>query len=63
MTGDSTAGMDDPVTFADIEAARDRLDDPTVVKETPVERSTSLDAETGGEVHLKCEHLQWTGSF
>ncbi|WP_049899687.1 threonine ammonia-lyase [Halococcus agarilyticus] len=52
-----------PVTFADIEAARDRLDDESVVKPTPVERSTSLDDVTGGEVHLKMEHLQWTGSF
>jgi threonine dehydratase len=53
----------DAVEFADIERARERLDDPTVVKHTPVERSTSLDGMTGGEVHLKCEHLQWTGSF
>jgi len=51
------------VTFADIEAARDRLDDESVVKPTPTERSTSLDDLTGGEVHLKMEHLQWTGSF
>ncbi|MFC6718362.1 threonine ammonia-lyase [Natrialbaceae archaeon GCM10025810] len=53
----------DAVSFDDIEAARERLDDETVVKRTPVERSTSLDAMTGGEVHLKMEHLQWTGSF
>jgi threonine dehydratase len=52
------------VTFADIEAARERLDDPTVVTETPVERSTSLESMTGAEaVSLKLEHLQWTGSF
>ncbi|QCS40822.1 threonine ammonia-lyase [Natrinema versiforme] len=51
------------VAFEDIEAARDRLDDESVVKPTPVERSTSLDELTGGEVHLKMEHLQWTGSF
>ncbi|APW97072.1 threonine ammonia-lyase [Halobiforma lacisalsi AJ5] len=53
----------DAVSFADVEAARDRLDDDSVVKHTPVERSTSLDELTGGEVHLKMEHLQWTGSF
>ncbi|AFZ72844.1 threonine ammonia-lyase [Natronobacterium gregoryi] len=53
----------DLVTFADIETARERLDDESVVKRTPVERSTSLDELTGGEVHLKMEHLQWTGSF
>ncbi|EMA47909.1 threonine ammonia-lyase [Halococcus saccharolyticus] len=54
---------DPTVTFAEIEAARDRLDDESVVKPTPVERSTSLDAVTDGEIHLKMEHLQWTGSF
>ncbi|WP_324759432.1 threonine ammonia-lyase [Haloarcula montana] len=52
-----------PVTYADIERARERLDDDTVVKETPVERSSSLDDLVGGEVYLKMEHLQWTGSF
>jgi threonine dehydratase len=52
------------VTFADIEAARDRLDDPTVVKPTPFEPSTGLESMTGAaEVQLKLEHLQWTGSF
>ncbi|WP_418282390.1 pyridoxal-phosphate dependent enzyme, partial [Halorubrum sp. DTA98] len=55
---------DDPVPFAAIEAARARLDDPSVVKRTPVERSTSLESMTGAEeVTLKLEHLQWTGSF
>jgi threonine dehydratase len=51
------------VTFADIEAARDRLDDESVVKHTPVERSTSLGEMTDSKVFLKMEHLQWTGSF
>ncbi len=52
------------VTIDDIEAARQRLEDPTVVTQTPVERSTSLEAMTGAaEVRLKLEHLQWTGSF
>jgi threonine dehydratase len=60
MAQDSTRG----VAFADIEAARERLDDPSVVKATPVERSTSLEAMTGArEISLKFEHLQWTGSF
>ncbi len=49
--------------FDDIEAASSRLDDETVVKRTPVERSTSLGERVGGEVFLKMEHLQWTGSF
>ena len=51
------------IDIGDIEAARDRIDDESVVKRTPVERSTSLDGLTGGEIHLKMEHLQWTGSF
>jgi len=52
------------VTFADVEAAVERIDDPSVVKHTPVERSTTLESMTGAsEVLLKCEHLQWTGSF
>ncbi|EMA27769.1 threonine ammonia-lyase [Haloarcula japonica] len=52
-----------PVTYADIERARERLDDDTVVKKTPVEQSTSLGGFVDAEVHLKMEHLQWTGSF
>lgn len=52
-----------PIQYADIERARERLDDDTVVKETPIERSSSLDDFVGGEVYLKMEHLQWTGSF
>ncbi|WP_435180314.1 threonine ammonia-lyase [Halorussus sp. AFM4] len=67
MTAERDGRMDgEPartVTFEDIEDARERLDDRTVVKRTPVERSTSLDELTGAEVHLKMEHLQWTGSF
>ena len=52
------------VDFDDVRAAQERLDDPTVVKPTPVERSTSLETMTGARrVHLKLEHLQWTGSF
>jgi threonine dehydratase len=55
---------DTQVTFADIEAAQERHDDETVVKETPVDRSTSLAEMSGAdEVFLKMEHLQWTGSF
>ncbi|WP_135305611.1 threonine ammonia-lyase [Haloarcula amylovorans] len=61
MTTSESAEL--PVTYADIERARERLDDDTVVKKTPVERSSSLDKFVGGEVYLKMEHLQWTGSF
>ncbi|PSP91700.1 threonine ammonia-lyase [Halobacteriales archaeon QS_4_66_20] len=52
-----------PVQYEDIERARERIDDDTVVKETPVEQSTSLGEFVGGDVYLKMEHLQWTGSF
>ncbi len=52
-----------PVTYTDIERARERLDDDTVVKQTPIEKSTSLGEIVDAEVYLKMEHLQWTGSF
>jgi threonine dehydratase len=52
------------VDYGDVDAAMERLDDPSVVRETPVDRSTTLEAKTGAEeVLLKMEHLQWTGSF
>ena len=55
---------DPRIDYGDVEAALERLDDPGVVRETPVDRSTTLEAETGAEeVLLKMEHLQWTGSF
>jgi threonine dehydratase len=54
----------DTVEYAEIEAARERLDDPSVVRRTPVDPSTTLESKTGAnEVLLKLEHLQWTGSF
>ncbi len=58
-----TTDDDDSVTFADIQAAADRLDDESVVKHTPVEVSTSLGRMVDADVRLKMEHLQWTGSF
>jgi threonine dehydratase len=51
------------VTLADIEAARDRFDDPAIVRQTPIETNRSLSEMSGGDVHLKMEHLQRTGSF
>ncbi|NKE34948.1 threonine ammonia-lyase [Natronococcus sp. JC468] len=51
------------VEYEDIERARERLTDETVVKRTPIERSTSLEELVDAEVYLKMEHLQWTGSF
>ncbi len=49
------------VTLADIEAAREVLEGVTVT--TPMERSRWLSSAAGGEVHLKLENLQRTGSF
>jgi len=51
------------VSIADIREARDRLDDESIVRETPVETSRSLAAEVDATVRLKMEHLQRTGSF
>lgn len=51
------------VTIEEIRAARDRFDDESVVRETPLERSRSLSELSGADVHLKMEHLQRTGSF
>ncbi|MFC7256963.1 threonine ammonia-lyase [Haloplanus litoreus] len=51
------------VTFADIEAARERFDDPDIVRQTPIETNRSLSEMSGADVHLKMEHLQRTGSF
>jgi threonine dehydratase len=51
------------VTLSDIHAARDRFDDESVVRETPLEQSRSLSELANADVHLKMEHLQRTGSF
>ncbi|MFB6177551.1 MAG: threonine/serine dehydratase, partial [Halobaculum sp.] len=51
------------VTLSAVRAARDRMDDPEVVQRTPVERSRTLSRLCGGDVQLKMEHLQRTGSF
>ncbi|HVS67600.1 MAG TPA: threonine ammonia-lyase [Mycobacteriales bacterium] len=49
------------VELSDIEAAAALLAD--VVRRTPVEPSRSLGRKVGGDVWLKCENLQRTGSF
>jgi threonine dehydratase len=49
------------VTVDRIHAARELL--AGVIRETPMEHSRILSAEQGGEVYLKCENLQRTGSF
>jgi threonine dehydratase len=51
------------VTLADVRAARERLDDESVVRETPVDTNRSLSGMSGADVFLKMEHLQRTGSF
>jgi threonine dehydratase len=52
------------IGIEDVRAARTRLDrDESVVKRTPVDYSRSLSEAVDGEVYLKMEHLQWTGSF
>jgi len=55
--------MTETVTIADIEAARDRFDDPAIVRQTPIETNRSLSEMSGADVNLKMEHLQRTGSF
>ncbi|WP_430504922.1 threonine ammonia-lyase [Haloparvum sp. PAK95] len=51
------------VTLADVEKARDRMTNEDVVRRTPIEPSRSLSDVCGGDVTLKMEHLQRTGSF
>ncbi len=53
--------MDLPVTFADIDAARDRLKG--VAHRTPVMTSRTADAATGATLFFKCENLQRMGAF
>ncbi len=45
----------------DIEAARQTIQD--TVRNTPMKRSTTLSKLTGGDIHLKLENFQRTGSF
>lgn len=49
------------LTFADIEAAAERLH--AVVQHTPVVTSRILNAHTGREIFLKCEQFQRAGAF
>ncbi len=49
------------IELADIEAARDRIRDQ--VHRTPFRHSTTFSHLTGGEVHVKLENTQRTGSF
>lgn len=51
------------VTIDDVRAARERLNNASVVRKTTVETSRSLSEMTDAAVALKMEHLQRTGSF
>ncbi len=57
VAGDVVAG----VSLADVQVAREVIRH--VAIETPMEQSRWLSALVGGEVWLKCENLQRTGSF
>tara|TARA_R100000005_G_scaffold96287_1_gene82094 strand:+ start:2288 stop:3274 length:987 start_codon:yes stop_codon:yes gene_type:complete len=49
------------VTLAAIETARERI--APLIRQTPVIPSVSLSERSGGDIHLKLEQLQITGSF
>jgi len=52
------------VAFADVEAARERLEESGLIRRTPVVRPGSLEAMAEADrLSLKLEHLQRTGSF
>ncbi len=53
--------MSNTVSFADVQAARERLRG--VAKSTPVVTSRTLNALVGRQVFLKCENFQRGGSF
>jgi threonine dehydratase len=60
-TADSFLPGDPPVTLDDVRGARKMLQG--VARMTPIEGSRHLSSLVGAPVHLKCEHLQRTGSF
>src|SRR5258706_5884754 len=53
--------LDDPISFDDVRAVRERLRG--VAHITPVVTSRTLDALAGRAVFLKCENLQRGGAF
>lgn len=62
MSADAGAGSPgEPITLADVEAARARLR--SAVYESPCAYSQSLSELTGTRCHVKLENLQMTGSF
>jgi threo-3-hydroxy-L-aspartate ammonia-lyase len=53
--------MPTPPTFADVQAAADRIRGHA--HRTPVLTSRRIDADTGARVHFKCENFQRMGAF
>jgi len=53
--------MQDPVTFADIQAAAERIG--PYIHRTPLQTSTTLSRMVGADLRFKAEHLQLAGSF
>ena len=49
------------ITLADVQRAQSLI--AGSVRRTPMKRSSTLSAMTGGEFHLKLENFQLTGSF
>lgn len=49
------------MTFEKIQEAKKRLD--AVVQRKPLDYSTTFSRMTGGQIYLKCENMQKTGSF
>ena len=53
--------MPDTIRIEDVLSARQRI--ASTIRATPMERADSLSEQTGGEIYLKLEHHQITGSF
>lgn len=61
MEAATTSGATGRVTIEEIRAARERIQ--TRIRSTPMLHKHTLDSIVGHPVHMKCEHLQRTGSF
>ncbi|MDA8056292.1 MAG: threonine ammonia-lyase [Thermoplasmatales archaeon] len=61
MKGGTSPDYSEPISWKDVEEAYERLKG--VIKNTPLERSSSISELSGGEVYLKLENLQKGGSF